>query len=111
MTTERSFLPSSRYRFDTGMCSYAKGFAQIDTKQDASYFGNWCSPSERRIVSYVEGDVTIQTADNDAEFVTALREMAAWNDEYGWGPMKIDALASPRLAEAFTALGLGDLLH
>lgn len=111
MTTERSFLPSSRYRFDTGMCSYENGFAQIDTRQDASYFGNWCSPSERKIVSYCEGDVTVQTAETNEEFVAAIREMARWNDEHGWGPMKIDALANPTLTAAFRALGLDDVLH
>lgn len=106
---ERSWIPADRYKFDCGQCSYANGYAQIDTRQDASYFGTWCSPSERKIVCYAEGDVTVQTADTDEEFVEAVRELARWNEERGWG-MKIDALATPRLAEAFRALGLGDLL-
>ena len=92
MKTERMSSPVDRYWFDFGMCSYKNGYAQIDTKQDASYFGNWCSPTARKIVSYCEGDVTVQTADTDAEFVAAIREMEAWNAEHGWGPMKIDAM-------------------
>ena len=111
VTINRNFLPADRYRFDFGMCSYKNGYAQIDTKQDASYFGNWCSPSERTIVSYCEGDVTVTKADTDEEFVAEIRKMAAWNDEHGWGPLKIDALLNERLTEAFTALGLADLLH
>lgn len=110
-TIDRSFQPSSRYRFDTGLCSYAKGYAQIDTKQDASYFGTWCSPTERTIVCYCEGDVTIERADTDEEFIAAIRACAAWNDQQGYGPLQIDALASPQLAERFQALGLADLLH
>lgn len=111
VTLDRAFIPSSRYRFDSGPCSYAKGYAQVDTRQDASYFGTWTSPAERKIVCYAEGDVTTQTADTDAEYVAAIRELAAWNDDHGWGPLKIDALANPPLAAAFIALGLGDLLH
>lgn len=111
ITIDRSWEPTSRYKFDCGRCSYANGYAQIDTGQDASYFGTWCSPSERTIVCYCEGDVTVQRADTDEDFVRAIRECAAWNDAHGWGPMKIDALASPALAEKFTALGLADLLH
>lgn len=108
---ERSFLPSSRYVFDTGMCSYENGYAQVDTKQDASYYGTWCSPFERKIVNYAEGDVTVQSADTDEEFVSIVREMTGWHDEHGWGPTRIDALANERLATAFRTLGLGDLLH
>lgn len=55
--------------------------------------------------------MTVQIADSDEEFVAAIRELAQWNDERGWGPMKIDALANPSLAVAFQALGLGDVLH
>jgi hypothetical protein len=111
VTVERSFLPSSRYHFDTGRCSYANGYAQIDTRQDASYFGQWCSPFERTIVSYAEGDVAITKADTDEEFVQAVRAVAEWTNSHGYGPMRIDALANDRLAAAFQALGLTDLLH
>ena len=40
MKITRDFRPlSDRYSFDCGPCSYANGFAQIDTKQDAPCFG------------------------------------------------------------------------
>ena len=39
MKITRDFRPlSDRYSFDCGPCSYANGFAQIDTRQDASYY-------------------------------------------------------------------------
>ena len=36
----RDFKPvSDCYSFDCGPCAAANGFAQMDTKQDASYYG------------------------------------------------------------------------
>ena len=35
----------------------------------------------------------------------------AWNDEAGYGPMKIDAVCHGELRQAFEMLGLADLLH
>ena len=40
MKTTTDFRPlSDRYEFDCGPCSYANGFAQVDTQQDAPYYG------------------------------------------------------------------------
>jgi hypothetical protein len=103
-------LLSNRYFFDFGECSSANGFAQVDTKQDASYYGTWANPVARMMVSYAEGDVTRTTCDTDSEFVELVREYARWNDEAGYGPMKIDTI-DPETEAAFIALGLGDLLY
>ena len=112
MKTTTDFRPlSDRYAFDCGPCSYANGFAQIDTKQDAPYYGIWCSPTERTIVSFSEGDVTTRVCETDEEFVAEIRELARWNDGAGYGPMKIDALFHDELRRAFEHLGLADLLH
>lgn len=35
---------SDRYKYDFRLCTSANGWAQLDTKQDASYFGNWINP-------------------------------------------------------------------
>ena len=110
MQTVREFMPADRYVYDFGPCSYANGFAQIDTKQDASYFGTWCSPSKRAIVSYCEGDVTTQIAETDKEFADIVRELADWTNNAGHGPMKIDAINTP-IGDALAAMGLADLLH
>ena len=112
MKTTRDFRPlSDRYSFDCGPCSYANGFAQVDSRQDASYYGTWCSPAKRTIVNFCEGDVTTTVCESDEDFVRQIRELAAWNDEGGYGPMKIDAVSHDGLREAFETLGLADLLH
>ena len=38
MKITREFAPADRYVYDFGLCSYEKGWAQVDTAQDASYF-------------------------------------------------------------------------
>ena len=108
----RDFRPlSDRYSFDVGQCSYANGFAQIDTRQDASHHGKWTSPADRTIVNFCEGDVTTTVCETDAEYVDQLRELARWNDERSYGPMKIDAVFNDGLRQAFEKLGVADLLH
>jgi len=111
MKTTRGFLQDAdRYQFDFCDCSAKKGWAQVDTKQDASYYGTWANPFERKIVNYAEGDVTIRTADNDAEFVREILELQVWarkNETWigvdpGWGD---------RIESRFRELGLGWLLH
>ena len=69
------------------------------------------APNRPTIVSFCEGDVTTTVCETDEEFVGQLREMARWNDEAGYGPMKIDAVSDDELRQAFETLGLADLLH
>ena len=78
MRITRDFKPmSDRYGFDFGPCSNANGFAQIDTRQDASYYGTWCSPAARTIVNYCEGDVTTTVCDkHDLRHSFASRAVA-----------------------------------
>lgn len=111
MKTIRDFAPADRYVYDFGPCSYDKGFAQIDTAQDASYFGTWASPSRRMVVSYVEGDVTISLCESDEEFIAQLREIDRWHVEHGYGPARIDLGFDPAMKAAFERLGLADMLH
>ena len=76
MTTKESFdMNGERYKYDFGACSPKKGFAQVDTSQDAWYYGNWANPTTLELVSYAEGDVTIKTAETEAEFVEEMRKM------------------------------------
>lgn len=107
----RSFEPGDRYRYDFGICSPARGWAQVDTAQDAPWFGTWVSPAERTILNYAEGDVTRQVCETDEEFAQALRDLDQWNRDYGYGPAKIDPGFDPAMKAAFERLGLGDMLH
>jgi len=112
MKTVREFYPDAeRYLFDFKLCTLKKGYAQLDTKQDASYFGAWANPEKLVYVSYTEGDCCIKQAENEEEFTEEIRSWAKWTDENGWGPAKIDPLCDEGLIERFKSLGLGDLLH
>ena len=111
MRTKRYFKDTERYEFDFDLCTPKKGFAQVDTGQDAWYFGTWANPFKLEIVSYAEGDVTIQTADEPEEFVDAIRYIKTWNDEHGHGFKGIDPMCVEKLEHQFIALGLGELLH
>jgi len=109
--TIHEFAPADRYLYDCGLCSTKNGFAQVDTKQDASYFGTWANPFKFMIFCYCEGDTTLQQAENAEDFATAIRELVAWNDDRwigidpGW-PNHDNGIGAE-----FEKLGLGDLLH
>ena len=104
-------LVGDRYKYDFGKCTYAKGWAQVDSKQDASYYGTWCNPTTFELMSYCEGDVTHTQCDNAAEFVAEVRELADWNKERGYW-LGIDAgLADGDMRPRFIQLGLEDLMH
>ena len=58
MKREEDFMENiERYHFDFGECSHHLGYAQVDTSQDAPYFGIWTNPTTLTTVSYIEGDV------------------------------------------------------
>ena len=82
-TTE--FLPGiDRYLFDFQRCASNNGWAQADTTQDASYYGNWINPLARKIVSYAEGDVTVEEYDSDEEFTEAVNKFVDWHKKGGY---------------------------
>jgi hypothetical protein len=107
----RSFEPGDRYRYHFDLCSCTRGWAQVDTAQDASWFGTWASPAERKIRNFAEGDVTRSVCDTEEEFAAALRAIDRWNRDQGNGPARIDPGLYPALKTAFEAVGLGDMLH
>ncbi len=81
---------ADRYKYDFNLCTYANGWAQLDTSQDASYFGKWINPSTRQILTYCEGDVTVTTVDTDEELVAEVAEIKAWNEQQGHRFIGID---------------------
>ncbi len=124
MKTTNSFdddMDRCRYTYDNGECSISNGFAQVDTRQDASYYGTWANPRTFTIVCYCEGDVSRQVAENAEEFVAAMRELKRWacGDDtpgatgLGWAKSRfgIDPGFDEPLKQAFEEIGLGDLLH
>ena len=102
-----SFHPNGdRYQLDMGPCSTGRGFAQVDTREDAWYYGTWANPDTLRVVQYAEGDLTIYECETPTEFVELMRDMAENLPFIG-----IDAMTNVPMEEAFTKLGLSDLLH
>ena len=102
-----------RYRYDFGSCHFKHGWAQLDTSQDAWYYGNWINPLTLKLFSYVEGDTTLTECENEAEFVAAVRECCQWHKEHGWWTESsgIDGMCSEPIIEAFTRMGLAEFLH
>ena len=70
----------TRYDFDETLLE--KGYFQIDTIQDASYYGNWINPTERKKVSFMEGDLIEIEYENDEEMIKYLEEMNDWEKKY-----------------------------
>lgn len=106
MIVDTDFLPdATRYDFDFGECAYALGWAQVDTNQDASYFGVWCNPETLEIVEFAEGDITRKKCDGPIEFGNEIDDFcAAWDG-------RIDPGLGETLAIKFRKLGMGHLLH
>jgi len=104
------FAPADRYTYDFGACTYARGWAQIDTRQDASYYGTWTNPTTREIFTYCEGDTTLVRCADDTEYVAEVRAVADWNKGAGYW-LGIDPGSGDDMRQRFVALGLGDLLH
>ena len=113
MKVERKnrFDIEDRYHFDFGPCTTVKGFAQVDTGQDAPYFGTWANPTTCTIINYAEGDITTTSDMSPDEFAAELREMKRWCDEGGHGFRGIDPGLNEALKAKFVEVGLGDLLH
>jgi hypothetical protein len=112
METKTAFIEASdRYVFDFQLCTYERGWAQIDTSQDASYFGTWCSPGERKVLNFAEGDVTIRIFETDEAFAADLRAIDVWNRTNGYGGAWIDPGHDQGMKEIFERLGVADLLH
>ena len=101
---------ADRYVFDFNITS-RQGWAQLDTKADASYYGHWANPWRRQLLSYVEGDVTLRTMATDEEFTKEVREWSDWSLGAHGEVGKIDPGFLDGAKEAWNRLELGDLLH
>ena len=100
--------PGDRYDLDFGACHFKNGYAQLDTDQDAPYFGMWASPYKLQLVTFCEGDLCVQTAGSDTEFAELIRNVAKW---HGDGFKGIDCMYDEGITDLFRVLGLSDLTH
>ena len=105
----REFEPASRYLYDFGLCSYENGFSQVDTSQDAGYYGTWANPYKFIIFNYCEGDCTTTICDNAEDFVKEMRELKDWNNRMEHS-CAVDPGLDPLNIARWNELGLSDLL-
>ena len=86
-TVVSNFYPNgNRYMFDSKFLA-KKAWVQLDTTEDASYYGNWVNRQLRKIVNYAEGDYTETTYATDEAFIKGLRTCLASLEKYGYQPM------------------------
>jgi hypothetical protein len=109
-TITREFAPADRYIYDFKFCNFKNGWAQLDTRQDASYYGNWINPITLKLFSYCEGDTTLTECTDAADFVREVRECVEWHRNSGYY-IGIDGMCSEPIIEAFTRMGLAEFLH
>ena len=110
MNTTKSFANCDRYIFDFNYCHYKKGYAQLDTTEDAPYYGNWVNFKTFEIVSYVEGDIIIRKCDSEEEFKKELLNQVTWfknNDTF----KGIDLMDSKEIKEDFKKLNLDNSFY
>lgn len=100
-----------RYCYDFGPCSAKAGWGQIDTEQDASYYGMWANPTTLKIFTYCEGDTTLRECSSPAEFAEHLREIEQFEIASGRKPARIDPMLNDEIKQAFIEIGLENMLH
>jgi hypothetical protein len=110
MKKEQFFKPGNRYEYDFSRCTPKDGWAQLDTSQDAEYFGNWVNPLQFELMSYCEGDVTHTRCDNEEDFKTTLAEAIKWHRDAGYFK-GIDPMGADAITAAFVRLGFKADLH
>jgi hypothetical protein len=111
MIIKREFVDANRYHFDAGQCSFSNGWAQVDSPQDAWYYGVWANPTTLQVFSYVEGDCILCSAESPEEFAAEVRRIDGWNREHQGKGIMLDTFLKPDLDAAFVALGLADYLY
>jgi hypothetical protein len=80
----------NRYFFDNSECNPARtNFCQIDTWQDASYFGIWADPVGLRVVKFIESEVYRHEFDSEAAFREKVQSILEHNRD-GGGHASID---------------------
>lgn len=74
----------NRYYFDNGECNPVHtDFCQIDTWQDASYFGIWADPVGLQVVKFIESEVYRNEFDSEEAFAEEVRSVLEHNRQDG----------------------------
>lgn len=110
ITIDREYASASRYLYDSKL---PDDFAQLDTSEDASYYGNWASVKRLVLFSYCEGDCTTTTCETVEEFRDEIAKFQAFCERIGYrfngidpGWSHADAVLQP-----WRDAGLAHLIH
>jgi hypothetical protein len=116
VSTTRTFAEDgTRYEIDNGVCNTDNGFCQVDTDQDASYFGIWTSPERRVVCSFMEGDITVNKATTDAEYrevlVNCLTAYKHRNEARPHAMIDLGISRRDEFRDAFVTLGMASYIY
>lgn len=116
-----------RYQFDFKICTAEKGWAQVDTYQDAYYFGVWVNPITLETFTFCEGDTTYIKCENENEFKAEVWKIIRFYDrmgndeqEYLWSTLfnhlpkratMIDGMLNEKIKTRLIELGFWRRLH
>jgi hypothetical protein len=78
----RHFWSTERYVVDFAPDYRDAGWQQFDTDQDAWYFGVWVNPKSFLVLTYCEGDWSLDVCENVAQY---NKQIQALIDFYGEG--------------------------
>jgi hypothetical protein len=106
MQRHEEFADGDRYQYDWGLC---RDFAQVNTSEDASWFGIWACPVRLVVFTFCEGDCTTVQCDTPEEFRAEMQAVRDFANRQG-GFLGVDPGTDPAKAKAWEALGLGELL-
>lgn len=99
----------SRYYYDFRL----KGFAQIDTHEDASYYGNWANVNTLEVFTFAEVDTIHIQCDTVEEFAQEVRKLVEFHNRGRDGFYGIDPgpYHTPEVLQPWENAGLRDLIH
>lgn len=111
MTKEKSFVDGDRYQFDWTLLD--KGFFQVDSSEDASYYGHWLNPIRKILIAFIEGDLTITKYENNDEMIEDLGNLNDYQLRQSEGErgIKIDTGFKDENKDIFRSIGLGKYLY
>jgi hypothetical protein len=110
ITISHDFANADRYLYDSKL---PRDFAQLDTSQDASYYGNWASAQRLVLFSYCEGDCTTTQCETVEEFRQELKRFQEFCKRIGYKFHGIDPgwIHTDELLQPWRDAGLSHLIH
>lgn len=86
------------------------GYSSIDTREDASYFGNWVNLEELTIITYLEGDIYKTKGTDKREFKQYLLTFIKWYQDRKEF-LGIDPGLNQEKKDSLINFGLSSLIH